>query len=82
MVGMVSIEPVEEALSKICAGQILDVATGSGGFITFLLDNIRDFTEITGIDLNLRPLDAARKTFLRDNIHFLQMDASQMEFPD
>ncbi len=75
-------DPVEEVLSTICAGRILDVATGSGGFITFLLDNIRDFTEITGIDLNQRPLDAARKAFVRDNIHFLQMDASRMEFPD
>lgn len=39
-------EPVEEALSKICAGRILDVAAGSVGFITFLLDNLHDFTEI------------------------------------
>ncbi len=75
-------EPVEQALSRIYAGQILDVATGSGGFITFLLDNIGDFTEITGIDNSLRPLDAARNAFLRDNIHFLQMDAARMEFPD
>ena len=39
------VEPIEEALSTICAGRILDVATGSGGFITFLLDNIQDFTD-------------------------------------
>ena len=76
------VDPAEEALSKICAGNLLDVATGSGGFITFLLDNIRDFTEIIGIDHSLRPLDAARKTFIRENIHFLQMDAARMEFPD
>jgi SAM-dependent methyltransferase len=76
------VEPVEEALGQICAGHILDVATGSGGFITFLLDNIRDFTEITGIDHNQRPLDAARKTFLKGNIHFIHMDAARMEFPD
>jgi SAM-dependent methyltransferase len=76
------VEPVEEALGKIYAGKLLDVATGSGGFITYLLDNIRDFTEITGIDNNPRPLDAARKTFIRDNIRFLKMDAAQMEFPD
>ncbi len=76
------IEPIEEALSTICAGSILDVATGSGGFIAFLLDNIRDFRDITGIDINQRPLEAARNAFLRDNIHFIQMDASRMEFPD
>ena len=77
-----TVDPVEEALGKIYAGKLLDVATGNGGFITFLLDNIRDFSEITGIDHSLRPLDAARKTFLRENIHFLQMDAARMEFPD
>jgi SAM-dependent methyltransferase len=76
------VDRAEVALGKICAGRSLDVATGSGGFITFLLDNIRDFTEITGIDHSLRPLEAARQTFLRENIHFLQMDAARMEFPD
>jgi SAM-dependent methyltransferase len=75
------VEPVEEALSTIRAGRILDVATGSAGFITFLLDNIRDFSEIIGIDLNQRPLETARNAFLRDNIRFLRMDASHMEFP-
>jgi SAM-dependent methyltransferase len=75
------VEPVEDALSAICAGRILDVATGSGGFITFLLDNIHDYTEITGIDLYPRPLEAARSTFLRENIRFLRMDASHIAFP-
>ncbi len=72
----------EEALSTISGGKILDVATGSGGFITFLLDNIRDYTDITAIDINERPLEAARKAFTQDNVHFLYMDAAKMDFPD
>ncbi|NJD59794.1 MAG: class I SAM-dependent methyltransferase [Anaerolineales bacterium] len=75
-------DSAEVALSKLEAGQVLDVATGNGGFITFLLDNIKSFTEITGIDLNERPLDAARKVFLQGNIRLLRMDANQMEFMD
>jgi SAM-dependent methyltransferase len=73
---------VEESLSNINAGRILDVATGNGGFITFLLDNIKGFTEITGIDLSERPLEAARKNFLQENIQFLQMDATCIDFAD
>jgi ubiquinone/menaquinone biosynthesis C-methylase UbiE len=76
------LESAEEALSKFSGGYILDVATGSGGFVTFLLDNIKDFIEITGIDLNERPLEAARKAYSQENIHFLRMDAARMDFLD
>jgi SAM-dependent methyltransferase len=77
-----SLESAEYVLSRLEAGQVLDVATGTGGFITFLLDNIKSFTEITGIDLNERPLEAAQKSFTQGNIHFLKMDANEMEFAD
>jgi SAM-dependent methyltransferase len=73
---------VEELLSEISVGEILDVATGSGGFITFLLDNLKSFDEITGIDNSERSLQAARSTFLQGNIRFLQMDAASLDFPD
>jgi len=76
------LESAEEALGKISAGRVLDVATGSGGFITFLMDNLKDFGDITGIDSNERPLDAARKTHLEENIHFLRLNAAHMDFPD
>jgi ubiquinone/menaquinone biosynthesis C-methylase UbiE len=72
----------EEALGNISAVQILDVATGSGGFITFLLDNIKSFDDITAIDNKEQPLQAARKAFAQGNIHFLLMDAVQIKFPD
>ena len=74
------LDTAEAALSKIGGGRVLDVATGSGGFITFLLDNIKEFTEITAIDHNQRPMEAARKTYSADNIHFLRMDAARMDF--
>jgi 2-polyprenyl-3-methyl-5-hydroxy-6-metoxy-1,4-benzoquinol methylase len=76
-----TMETAETALSRLEAGKVLDVATGNGGFITFLLDNIKSFTDITGIDSNERPLEAARNAFLRGNIQFLRMDANQIEFP-
>jgi SAM-dependent methyltransferase len=76
------LESADKALGKISAGRVLDVATGSGGFITFLIDNIKDFIDITGIDCNEDPLEAARKTHPQENIHFQRMDAARMDFPD
>ena len=78
----ISLEKAEQALGQISAGHILDVATGNGGFITYLLNNIKDFTEITAIDLNERPLKTARKAFTQDNIQFLCMDAAHCDFPE
>jgi SAM-dependent methyltransferase len=76
------IESFEEDLNKLCGGRVLDVATGGGGFITYLVDNLKDYGEITGIDINADRLEAARKAHHQENIHFLRMDAARMDFPD
>jgi ubiquinone/menaquinone biosynthesis C-methylase UbiE len=76
------IETAEAALSKLSGGSVLDVATGGGGFITFLMENLKDYTDITGIDNNERPLEAARKSHTLENIYFQCMDAARMDFPD
>jgi ubiquinone/menaquinone biosynthesis C-methylase UbiE len=75
-------ESAEEALSNLSGGRVLDAATGNGGFITFLMENLKDYTEITGIDSNERSLEAAHKSHSLDNIHFQRMDAARMDFPD
>jgi SAM-dependent methyltransferase len=76
------IDKAEELLSKISGGNILDVATGSGGFITFLLDNLQSFEDIIGIDSSVRSLQLAANTFPRGNIHFQLMDATALDFPE
>jgi len=76
------LETAEEALSKLSGGSVLDVATGGGGFITFLMENLKDYTDITGIDNNEHPLEAARKSHTLENIRFQIMDASRMDFPE
>jgi ubiquinone/menaquinone biosynthesis C-methylase UbiE len=58
------------------------VATGSGGFITFLKENLKDYSEITGIDRNEQSLKDAAKSHSQENIHFLWMDASLIDFAD
>jgi ubiquinone/menaquinone biosynthesis C-methylase UbiE len=72
----------EEALFKISGGRILDVATGGGGFITYLIENLHDYGEITAIDHNERALEAARKSHCMENIHFRCMDAARMDFTE
>jgi ubiquinone/menaquinone biosynthesis C-methylase UbiE len=75
-------DTAEEALSNLSAGRVLDVATGGGGFVSFLMDNLKDYADITGIDSSERPLEAARQSHPQENIHFLHMEAAQMDFPD
>jgi ubiquinone/menaquinone biosynthesis C-methylase UbiE len=72
----------EEILGEISVGNILDVATGNGAFITFLLDHLKGLDDITGIDSNARALQAASSAFPAGNFHFLQMDASAMDFAE
>jgi len=75
-------ETIEEALNQLSGGHVLDVATGSGGFINYLIDNLQDYSEITGIDNNELSLEAARKSHVQANLRFLIMDAAHMDFPD
>jgi len=76
------VDPAEEVMGKISGGLVLDVATGSGGFISYLIENLQDFTEIIGIDTSQRALEAAGKSHPQGNIHFLKMNAERMDFPD
>lgn len=73
---------IESLISTISGGNILDVATGSGGFITFLIDNLESYTEITGIDCSERSIEAARKAHNQPKIQFLLMDGTHLDFPD
>jgi len=75
-------ELAEETLGNLSGGHVLDVATGSGGFITFLMENLKDYIEIMGIDHNEHPLEVAQKSHNLENIHFQRMDAARMDFPD
>ncbi len=73
----------KDLLGNISAGKVLDVATGGGTFIHFLLDGLQDWQEITGIDTSERA-EAAFKEAFKDhkNIRFMKMDAVKMEFAD
>jgi ubiquinone/menaquinone biosynthesis C-methylase UbiE len=71
----------QDILANIPAGRVLDVATGSGGFIHFLLEGLKDYKEIIGVDNNERAQAAFAEAFKdKPNIRFQLMDANHLDF--
>ena len=71
----------QDILASIPADRVLDVATGSGGFIHFLLEGLKGYTEIIGVDSNERAVLAFAEAFKdKPNIHFQAMDAARLDF--
>lgn len=73
----------KDFLGHISANRVLDVATGGGGFIHFLLEGLSDYTEIIGVDNNERAAANFSEAFKENSrVHFQQMDAQHLDFPD
>jgi ubiquinone/menaquinone biosynthesis C-methylase UbiE len=70
----------EELFSNLDGGNVLDVATGEGGYIKILQRYLKRFTSILGIDFNGKVLNVARRAHENSEIHFVQMDAKQLSF--
>jgi SAM-dependent methyltransferase len=75
------VETLGQALGAISGGRVLDVATGEGDFIRTLVENLRSYVDITGIDI-IGYTEAAGSPFRAENVHFVQMDAAQIGFED
>ena len=72
----------KELIGHISGGKVLDVATGNGGFIHFLLEGLQDYEEILGIDTKEGIEAVFAEQFADKPIRYRQMDAAQMEFTD
>lgn len=72
-----------QTLNTLSAGRVLDVATGRGGFAAFLLQNIKDFDELVGIDSVERyGAPFAQALAGQPNVTFRCMDAARLDFAD
>lgn len=72
-----------ELIGSLPGGRVLDVATGSGGFVHFLLEGLRAYTEILGVDISSRGEATFEEAFrARPNVRFQRMDALNLEFKD
>ena len=79
---MTTIDP-KAVLGDVSGGRVLDVATGTGSFVRFLLDGLRDHAEIVGIDANAERAAAFSEAFAdRPDVRFVEMDAHRLVFPD
>lgn len=72
-----------KAVLGMPGGRVLDVATGRGGMIQFLIDGLESFDEIVGIDND----PDTQAGFMeasgdRPNVRFVLMDATALEFED
>lgn len=70
-------------LGEIDGGRVLDVATGAGSFVTFLVEGLRSYDEIVGIDANAERASAfAEAIGDRPGVRFEAMDAHALAFAD
>ena len=73
----------QQLLAPLPGGRILDVATGSGQFIGFLLEGLTSFDEIVGIDTSEKAGAAFAAAFKdQPKVRFEQMDAAKLDFAD
>ena len=72
-----------DALRHISGRRVLDIATGRGGFVHALIDGLKDFEEIVGIDSDPEMALGFAEAFReRPNVRFLAMDAMEPAFQD
>ena len=72
----------EKVLGELDGGEVLDVATQEGGFVQILIENLKSYQEIIGIDINDRAIGTAKDKLSRYNVRFFVMDAEQLDFED
>jgi ubiquinone/menaquinone biosynthesis C-methylase UbiE len=72
----------KELLACLPGGRILDVATGNGNFVSFLLEGLPAFDEIVAIDTSEKAGTTFTDTFKdQPHVRFEKMDAAKMDFP-
>lgn len=70
-------------LGQISGGRVLDVATGTGGFVQYLRDGLHDHGQIIGIDTNPERATPFAAAFAGSaDIRFEVMDAHDLRFLD
>jgi len=72
----------KRALGAIDGGNVLDVATGAGGFVASLADSLRSFDSIMGIDPLASAIEKARESFHDERFAFEVSDAAELPFAD
>ncbi|UCE14260.1 MAG: class I SAM-dependent methyltransferase [Candidatus Heimdallarchaeota archaeon] len=73
---------IADRLKIISGGKVLDVGTEKGGFISTLIQTLKDYESFVGIDISFKELESIRKEFSEDPVEFFEMNAEKMDFKD
>jgi SAM-dependent methyltransferase len=73
---------IAERLQQISGGKILDVATGDGDTIQFLINFLKNYEFVIGIDINEEELEKAQARFNHQPITIQKMRAERLDFLD
>lgn len=79
---MYQLSELQKYLKRINAGHLLDVATGEGDFLLFLLDSFSSFDSATGLDISAENLKIARQKIGVQKVDFMQGNVRKLPFED
>ena len=73
---------MQTKLGSISGRKVLDVATGTGDFISTLMKTLKKNDSFVGIDISEKDLESAKKRFKDQPVELLEMSAESLKFSD
>jgi ubiquinone/menaquinone biosynthesis C-methylase UbiE len=73
---------IQDRLSSISGGRILDVGTQHGDFISTLMKSMKDYESFVGVDIVEKDLEKAREAINDISVTFELMNAEELTFDD
>lgn len=73
---------LKEKLGNISGGKVLDVATGDGTFINLLVNHLKDYSEVIGIDTDQELIEFNKKNYNNNKITFDYMSGDALSYDD
>jgi ubiquinone/menaquinone biosynthesis C-methylase UbiE len=73
---------ISSMLNTLSVGNVLDVCTGEGEFISTLMETIGGYERFVGVDFSLNGLEKAHEDFAVQPVQLLAMDAEYIGFAD
>jgi len=79
---MYKLSELRSYLENACIGHLLDVATGEGDFLRFLLDSVASFDSATGLEPNKESLLAAKNKLFPFKVDLVQGNIRKLPFEE
>jgi len=76
------LDKLEEKLGRFHGGRILDIATGQGSFLGFLLDTLEGYYDAVGVDISRKNIDQAAGNIKHERVSLQMMNGEHLGFAD